>query len=107
MERYSHPVPFEVGDLASYLITQSNLQAAIQSGEQAADKLRAWLIAETDQFFGSTTESFTFAGYVAAHRRKCDYQATDPVGVPSETDVRSRALPAVVVIRSGLFICAI
>lgn len=69
MERYSHPVPFGVGDLASYLITQSNLQAVIHSGEQTADELRAWLIAETDQFFGSTTESFTFAGYVAAHRR--------------------------------------
>lgn len=69
MERYSHPVPFEVGDLASYLITQSNLQAVIQSGEQTADKLQAWLIAETDQFFGNTTESFIFAGYVATHRR--------------------------------------
>lgn len=69
MERYSHPVPFEVSGLASYLITQSNLQAVIQSGEQTADELRAWLIAETNQFFSSTSESFIFAGYVAAHRR--------------------------------------
>lgn len=69
MERYSHPVPFEVADLASYLITQSNLQAVIQRGEQTAHKLQAWLTAETEQFFSSTTESFVFAGYVAAHRR--------------------------------------
>lgn len=69
-ERYDHPVDFTVDDLASYLLTQSNLQTVLERGDQTEDKLRIWLQSEIAPFF-DTEQSHTllFGGFVACHRR--------------------------------------
>lgn len=72
-ERYRHEVPFDARHLAAYLLTQSNLQAVIQTGSQTPEELEAWLLAETASFFSDSTGSFVFEGFVACHRRSPDF----------------------------------
>jgi SAM-dependent methyltransferase len=69
-ERYDHPVSFTADQVASYLLTQSNLQAVIERGDQSEQQLRSWLLSETSPFFApDPVPVFMFGGFVACHRR--------------------------------------
>lgn len=69
-ERYDHPVAFTADQLATYLLTQSNLQTVIEHGDRTEQQLRSWLVAETASFFASDpVPVFRFGGFVACHRR--------------------------------------
>lgn len=69
-ERYDHQVAFNADQLATYLLTQSNLQAAIGRGDQSEQQLRSWLINETAPLFAhNPVRVFLFGGFVACHRR--------------------------------------
>jgi SAM-dependent methyltransferase len=46
-----YPIPLSQAALADYLISQSNAEAAIASGQVSAEELRHQIIAETDGFF--------------------------------------------------------
>lgn len=68
-ERYDHPVPFSADELASYLLTQSNLQAVIEQGDESEEQLRAWLMNELAPFFAADPVAvLMFGGFVACHR---------------------------------------
>jgi SAM-dependent methyltransferase len=69
-ERYDQLVTFTPARLASYLLTQSNLQRALEPGSQSEEGLRSWLVTETTPFFRNDSSAvFLFGGFVACHRR--------------------------------------
>lgn len=70
-EQYEHRVDLDAAGLASYLLTQSNLQTVIERGERSEQELRGWLLRETGAFFpeGQRCE-FIFGGFVACHSRE-------------------------------------
>ncbi|MGF1617946.1 MAG: class I SAM-dependent methyltransferase [Acidimicrobiia bacterium] len=69
-ESYDHPVSFSSDQLATYLLTQSNLQAVIESGAKTEKQLRSWLMDELAPFFTDDPVAvFMFGGFVAGHRR--------------------------------------
>lgn len=71
MERYQQQVSLDPTGLANYLLTQSNLQTVMERDDESEDVLRAWLIAETADFFPDGREvDFTFGGFVACHSRR-------------------------------------
>jgi SAM-dependent methyltransferase len=69
-ESYDHPVPFSTDQLATYLLTQSNLQTEIERGDKTDKQLRSWLLDELAPFFADDPVAvFMFGGFVACHRR--------------------------------------
>ncbi|MFP4074007.1 MAG: class I SAM-dependent methyltransferase [Actinomycetota bacterium] len=67
-EQYDHQVVFTVDRLATYLLTQSNLQTVIDRGDETEHQLRSWLLEELSPFFADDSASFMFGGFVAFHR---------------------------------------
>jgi SAM-dependent methyltransferase len=61
--------PFTAAAYAAFLMTESNVIAAIEYGEETADALRAWLEAELAPLFGIGERAVTFGGYIQAMRR--------------------------------------
>lgn len=69
-ESYDHPVSFSSVQLATYLLTQSNLQAVIERGDKTEKQLRSWLMDELAPFFADDPVAVVmFGGFVACHRR--------------------------------------
>ena len=69
-ESYDQPVPFSADQLATYLLTQSNLQTVIERGDKTEKQLRSWLMHELAPFFADDPVAvFMFGGFVACHRR--------------------------------------
>lgn len=61
---------FSADQLANYLLTQSNLQAVIERGDETEKELRFWLIDQLAPFFADDPVAvFMFGGFVACHRR--------------------------------------
>lgn len=68
--QYDHPVDFTIDEMASYLLTQSNLQTVIERGDQTEDELRTRLRTEIAPLFNrNRSRTFLFGGFVACHRR--------------------------------------
>lgn len=68
-EQYEHRIQFDQDELAAYLLTQSNLQAVIERGDDTVESLRAWLRSQTGRFFADRRPpTFLFGGFVACHR---------------------------------------
>ena len=59
-EQFQNDVPMATDELADYLLTQTNTIAAIESGSESVDGVRAWLVNELEQFFGDGREKGTF-----------------------------------------------
>lgn len=69
-ETYEHPTSFSVDQLATYLLTQSNLQTVIEHGDKTEEQLRPWLMDELTAFFKDDPVAiFMFGGFVACHHR--------------------------------------
>ncbi|MFN8473593.1 MAG: class I SAM-dependent methyltransferase [Anaerolineae bacterium] len=63
-EDLRHWIPFTLERLADYLMTQTNVIAAVAAGASYAD-IRAWLLAElTPLFEGIATRRFLFSSYI-------------------------------------------
>lgn len=68
-EQYDQQVVFTADQLATYLLTQSNLQTVIERGDETEDQLRSWLLEELTPFFADDPAAwFLFGGFVARHR---------------------------------------
>ena len=68
-ESYDHAVLFSVDQLATYLLTQSNLQAVIERRDQDEQELRMWLADGLSAFFADDPHDvFMFRGFVACHQ---------------------------------------
>jgi SAM-dependent methyltransferase len=61
--------PFTAAGYAAFLMTESNVIAAVEYGGVAADGARAWLEAELVPLFGTEEHVVTFGGYIQAMRR--------------------------------------
>jgi hypothetical protein len=50
-------------------MTESEVTAAVEYGGQAADRVRAWLLAELDPMFGGAPREVSFGGYIQVLRK--------------------------------------
>lgn len=66
---YASSWPFTAAQYASFLMTESNVIAAVEYGNQAAGGVEAWLVAQLALLFGDGPRRVAFAGYVQALRR--------------------------------------
>jgi SAM-dependent methyltransferase len=60
---------FTARQYAAFLMTESNVIAAIEYGSEAEDRVRAWLESELLSLFGEGPRLVAFSGYVQALRR--------------------------------------
>lgn len=63
-EDYQNNVQFRLEELAGYLITQSNVIAATEQGNENVEDVYRWLLAQIRPFFHSENEIFIFDGYI-------------------------------------------
>ena len=63
-ERYTNEVSFSAEELTSYLMTQSNVVVAIESGAQSLDSARTWLTSSLAQMFRRPRGTFLFGGVI-------------------------------------------
>ena len=63
-ETYQNEVSFTVEELASYLITQSNVIAATEQGNENVDDVYTWLVTQTRPFFRTERVKFPFSGFI-------------------------------------------
>ena len=63
-EDYENEVEFTVEELAAYLITQSNVIAATEQGQENVEDVYEWLITQTRPFFKSGKVGFPFSGFI-------------------------------------------
>ena len=64
-EEYQNEVRFNVEELAAYLVTQSNVIAALEKGnEKSIDDVYRWLAAESGPLFKTERPAFLFSGYI-------------------------------------------
>lgn len=69
-ERYQHHLPYTPRQFARYLLTHSNLQAVIASGDESEEALYRWIQSDVSEFFGSLGKAnLEFGGMVACHRK--------------------------------------
>ncbi len=70
VEHYEHPLELTRGEMVDYLVSQSNLQVVVESGERTQAQVRDWLRGELGRFLaGGSPGRFRFGGYVACLRR--------------------------------------
>ena len=60
---------FTSGQYGDFLMTESEVTAAVEYGGQAADEVRGWLGAELDPLFGSGPREVAFGGYIQVLRK--------------------------------------
>jgi hypothetical protein len=60
---------FTAREYARFLMTESNVIAAVEYGDEGEDGVRAWLEAELLGLFGRGSRRVAFSGYVQALRR--------------------------------------
>lgn len=63
-EEYENEMQFTVEELAAYLVTQSNVIAATEQGEEKVEEVYDWLIAQTRSFFKAEKARFPFSGFI-------------------------------------------
>jgi ubiquinone/menaquinone biosynthesis C-methylase UbiE len=63
-EEYQNDMQFTAEELSAYLITQSNVIAATEQGNEKVEEVYLWLTAQTRPFFGYEEAIFVFEGYV-------------------------------------------
>ena len=61
---------FTARQYAAFLMTESNVIAAIEYGDEAEDRVRAWLESELLPLFGDASRPVAFSGYVQALPRR-------------------------------------
>jgi SAM-dependent methyltransferase len=63
------PCAFSASRYADFLMTESNVIAAVEYGERSAEEVQGWLEAQLAPLFDGGTRAVTFAGYVQTLRR--------------------------------------
>ena len=66
---FSSPWSFTASQYAAFLMTESNVIAAIEYGGQAAGRVRGWLEAELAPLFDGEARRVSFGGYIQVLRR--------------------------------------
>jgi ubiquinone/menaquinone biosynthesis C-methylase UbiE len=63
-QNYTNDITFNIEELVAYLMTQSNIIAAIEQGAETLTSVRAWLTSQVTPYFTGAVQTFLFAGYV-------------------------------------------
>jgi SAM-dependent methyltransferase len=63
-QTFDSPCSFTASRYADFLMTESNVIAAVEYGERSAEEIRGWLEAEVSGLFGAESRAVTFAGYM-------------------------------------------
>ncbi|MCA1718623.1 MAG: methyltransferase domain-containing protein [Actinobacteria bacterium] len=63
-EIYTNEVSFSAEELASYLMTQSNVTAAVEDGGESSESVREWLVESVAPMFGKPRGTFRFGGAI-------------------------------------------
>ena len=63
-DEYQNEVQFTVEELSAYLITQSNVIATTEQGNENVEDVYFWLTTQTKPFFKSEKATFGFEGYI-------------------------------------------
>jgi len=63
-ERYANDIAFSPDQLAQYLLTQSNVIAAVEQGSESLEAVHAWLLETVTPLFPSPTATFAFGGEI-------------------------------------------
>jgi len=79
-ERYDNQVIFSPETLVNYVVTQSNVIAAVEGGRESITDVRQWLMTGTESLFGPRPDArFLFAGPIW-YLRKAERGDADSVG---------------------------
>jgi SAM-dependent methyltransferase len=62
--------PFTASEYAAFLMTESNVIAAIEYGRRTADEVRTWLEGELRPLFDGRPRAVTFGGYIQVLRKR-------------------------------------
>jgi len=60
LEEFTHDVDFSIEQLVAYLLTQTNVIAAVETGAEHLESVANWLIDAVSSKFVSARESFSF-----------------------------------------------
>jgi ubiquinone/menaquinone biosynthesis C-methylase UbiE len=63
-ENYTNEIAFSAEQLACYLMTQSNVIAAVEQGSESPESVYSWLLDSVTPFFGAATATFPFGGEI-------------------------------------------
>ena len=63
-ETYSSEVLFSLDELVNYLVTQTNVIAAVERGDERVEDVRAWLRGELAPIFIGRRRTFPFGGTI-------------------------------------------
>lgn len=63
-EDYQNEVEFSAQELAAYLVTQSNVIAVTERGNERVEDIFEWIVEQTRPLFKSARSSFLFNGYI-------------------------------------------
>ena len=63
-ESYTNEVSFSVEELTSYLMTQSNVVGAIESGAERLESVHTWLVSSLTSMFRGPRGTFRFGGVI-------------------------------------------
>jgi len=63
-ESYTNEVSFSAEELASYLMTQSNVIAAVEDEGESPESVREWLVESVAPMFGEPRGTFRFGGVI-------------------------------------------
>ncbi len=63
-ESYTNEVSFSAEELMSYLMTQSNVTAAVEDGGESPESVREWLVESVAPMFGEPRGTFRFGGTI-------------------------------------------
>jgi SAM-dependent methyltransferase len=66
---FASVVSFTARQYAAFLMTESNVIASIEYGDEAEDRVHAWLESELLPLFGDASRPVAFSGYIQALRR--------------------------------------
>jgi hypothetical protein len=63
-ETYTNEVPFSAEELASYLMTQSNVTATVEDEGESPESVREWLVESLAPMFEWPRGTFRFGGAI-------------------------------------------
>ena len=63
-ESYTNDIIFTAAELADYLMTQSNVIAAVEQGTATSESVYQWLVGELNALMGEPKGTFPFGGYI-------------------------------------------
>jgi SAM-dependent methyltransferase len=69
-DQFAHEVEFTADQLVNYLVTQSNVISAVETGREDLQSVVRWLLSSVHPLFSGPAESFTFSCHIQFLRRR-------------------------------------